>query len=253
MTSRTLTGLVGIPIVVACLVLSPLLTFGLILLVALIAADELLRMMSQHRPAQVLTLCATILLVLALPFGVSLPGLYALWLGLILAALVHHRWGPGPPWWFSGAAYIGLLLMPFVALRQRADGIEWIVIVLVCTWVNDTMALYGGRLFGKHQMTTISPRKTWEGTFSGIIFGFLATLLAGWLLNLWPDHAALLIAAGVVLPPLAVLGDLAESAIKRHYDRKDSGSLLPGHGGMLDRIDSALFTGSALWLLLGVF
>ncbi|TNE96218.1 MAG: phosphatidate cytidylyltransferase [Bacteroidetes bacterium] len=107
-------------------------------------------------------------------------------------------------------------------------------------WTNDTFAYLTGMMIGKHKLfERISPKKTWEGTIGGAIF----TILVGYIISLCTvqDDTILWVIAGVVIAPFATIGDLLESQIKRSLGIKDSGNILPGHGGILDRFDAALF------------
>lgn len=132
-------------------------------------------------------------------------------------------------------------LQPGVLSAWIAPGVAWIVLTLATTWLGDAFAYFSGRRFGKHLLAPhISPKKTWEGSIGGLL-GAVATgvgcvPLLGLPIPLW-GGAAIGIIAGIIGP----LGDLAESQIKRQLGVKDVGSILPGHGGMLDRIDSVLF------------
>jgi phosphatidate cytidylyltransferase len=140
-----------------------------------------------------------------------------------------------------GTVYPGLLLSALVRLRQVDRGEWWIILALVATWWNDTGAYFAGRALGKRKLyPRISPSKTWEGAIGGALASMVGALLVQhfWLPRL-PAWGAALIGAGATL--LGPLGDLSESMLKRAFGAKDSGRLLPGHGGMLDRIDSLLF------------
>ena len=128
----------------------------------------------------------------------------------------------------------------------------WLLFGLMVNWVGDTGAYYVGRRWGRHKMAPIaSPGKSWEGSFASVVvstvFGllFLPRMIPGVSLPFAALIAVLANAAGQ-------LGDLAESAIKRGAGIKDSGSILPGHGGMLDRLDSTLFTLPVLWAVIGL-
>jgi phosphatidate cytidylyltransferase len=139
----------------------------------------------------------------------------------------------------TGALYVALLLSYFVALRQADQGLRWIVMAFLCTWACDSIAYLVGRAIGKRAFSPrISPNKTWEGTLGGVMGGTLAGLLAVPMLGL-PALAGLLMGAAVAVA--AIAGDLVESFIKRQLGIKDSGALIPGHGGVLDRVDSLLF------------
>jgi phosphatidate cytidylyltransferase len=128
-------------------------------------------------------------------------------------------------------------------------GLGWFLIVLTTTWLCDTGQYLFGRAFGKHLLSPrVSPKKTVEGFAGGVISAAGAGVLGIWVFGI--DHNPLLGALlGVVIACLAVLGDLSESLMKRQAGVKDSGNFIPGHGGMLDRIDSLLFTFTAGWLI----
>ena len=140
-----------------------------------------------------------------------------------------------------GCVYPGLLLSALVLLRERF-GVWWVVLALTVTWTNDTGAYFAGRALGRHKMyPKISPAKTWEGAAGGLAASIAGALVVQhfWLSDSLSVAAASLIGAGAAV--LGPLGDLSESMLKRSFGVKDSGALLPGHGGMLDRIDALLF------------
>jgi len=144
-----------------------------------------------------------------------------------------------------GVLYIIWPLALLIALREHAEGLWWIILAAVAIWGCDTGAYFvgralGGTVFGERRFSPKwSAKKTWEGFFGGVFFSFLLTFLAGtYLLGLASWQAILL---GVLIAPLSALGDLVESMIKRRVGVKDSSQLIPGHGGVLDRLDSVLF------------
>ena len=140
----------------------------------------------------------------------------------------------------GGIIIIGWLGSYFFQLRSISEnGMEWTFAVMIGIWIADSGAYVFGKTLGRHKMAPrLSPNKTLEGYFGGIIFGTAATLLIALIfdLNLW---TALLI--GLVISVLSPLGDLGVSMLKRTVGVKDSGNLLPGHGGALDRTDSLLW------------
>jgi phosphatidate cytidylyltransferase len=141
-----------------------------------------------------------------------------------------------------GVSYVGLLLGHLLLTRALPDG-HWLILFLFfVTWAGDTGAYYAGTALGKRQLAPrISPKKTVEGFVGGVTLGVLVAFLAGhWLVPSFSPGDCL--ALGLLLSLAGLLGDLAESALKRGAGVKDSGSLIPGHGGMLDRLDSLLFT-----------
>jgi phosphatidate cytidylyltransferase len=130
------------------------------------------------------------------------------------------------------------LLVPPIA--HTTPG-EWIVLfVTVCTFLSDTGALFVGRSFGRHKMApNISPGKTWEGSIGGLLFSVIGGGLFGWWLHLPLVHTLIL---AFLCGASGQIGDLCESALKRDLGIKDFGVVIPGHGGILDRIDSILFS-----------
>ena len=161
-----------------------------------------------------------------------------------LAIEVFHGNRPGSAndWalTIAGAVYIGYAVSFFLRLRASEQGLYWIIVALLGTWICDTGAYFVGSTIGKRKLCPkISPKKTWEGAIGGLVSGVLAVvLLSWWLLDLAIGWGLLL---GVAVVLAATFGDLAESVIKRQVGIKDSGKLIPGHGGMLDRVDSLLF------------
>lgn len=140
----------------------------------------------------------------------------------------------------AGGLCIGTLLAPAIALRDRPDGLAWVALILAGTWTCDSLAYAVGGRWGRHHFASaISPHKSLEGVAGGVlacvaVVGLGAGLLGG------PVPRA--VGLGLVVGVASVLGDLAESSLKRAFGAKDSGWIMPGHGGMLDRIDSLLFS-----------
>jgi phosphatidate cytidylyltransferase len=147
-----------------------------------------------------------------------------------------------------GAIYIGWLLGYAIRLQGRADGPQLVLFLVGVTWAGESAAYLVGSSVGRRRLAPVlSPGKTVEGAIAQVIVSIAAALALGfWLL---PACGLLGAAgAGVVLGVIGQVGDLAESAIKRSIGTKDTGDLIPGHGGMLDRIDSLLFNAPALYL-----
>jgi phosphatidate cytidylyltransferase len=154
--------------------------------------------------------------------------------------------------------YVGYTLMALPTLHAAANGPSLVAFLLCVVWVGDIAALYVGRAWGRHKMAPrLSPNKTWEGAV-GSVLG--SVLMAGGLLGLaellqqwdsavlsYPGDYWYWLLLAVVVNVAAQVGDLAESALKRSAGVKDSGCLLPGHGGVLDRIDALLLAAPVLW------
>ena len=167
-----------------------------------------------------------------------------IWLTLFGRDTWLQSWG----WTVAGILYMGWMVGYYVMLRQLDHGRELVILALFTTFACDTSAYFVGRAWGKHHMTpTVSPHKTWEGAAGGFAAAVAAAVALRFLLNLgdWslPLSYIEAIGAGSLIGVIAQLGDLVESLLKRRAGVKDSGSLLPGHGGVLDRIDSLVFTG----------
>jgi phosphatidate cytidylyltransferase len=165
----------------------------------------------------------------------------------------------------AGATYVGWTLAHFVLLRaidhpldpgallgflRLEAGAAWIVFVVTITLISDTAAYFVGRALGRHRMAPyLSPKKSWEGAAGGLIGATITGMLLIPLLGL-PITLAAGALLGAVGSVAGQIGDLAESLIKRQVNIKDSGHIIPGHGGILDRLDSHLFTGPVLYYLI---
>lgn len=146
-------------------------------------------------------------------------------------------------WSVAGLLYVGWLSSHVILLRNMSNfttGRNWVIIALFATAGADSMAYLTGRTLGRHPMArAISPHKTWEGAAGGLIGGLGATIALAAILEISIDWR--LIVLGIIIPVVALFGDLVESMLKRSTGVKDSGNIIPGHGGVLDRIDSIIF------------
>jgi len=175
--------------------------------------------------------------------------------GLVLATLVFVTLRPGPELsraadragrYVLGIGWIALLAS-FVGLRRFDDGLAWIFLVLAISWCGDTGGYFAGRFFGKHKLyPRISPKKTWEGVAGGVALAVVGVFVVR-AVGLPQLSPAACVAGGAAACLLGVVGDLSESMMKRAFDVKDSGWIMPGHGGLLDRIDSVLFVAPAIY------
>ena len=136
------------------------------------------------------------------------------------------------------------------AVELRSIDKHWLIVALLVSWAGDTAAMYVGKLIGKHKLAPrVSPGKTWEGAIASVIAGTLVA--GGYALYFIPSASRVLVFAIAAIANIAgQYGDLCESAFKRGANMKDSGSTIPGHGGVLDRIDSCLFSIPAVYLVL---
>lgn len=170
-------------------------------------------------------------------------------LPLLWVMLRKNREGACSSWSFTlaGILYLGWISSRYVALIELPQGREWVILALFSTFACDTSAYFVGRAFGRHKMApAISPAKTWEGAAGGLAGTVIIALCVSRIFKLPIDtlHTVLL---SVVISIFAQTGDLVESLFKRNMGTKDSGTALPGHGGVLDRIDSVVFTGLVVY------
>lgn len=149
-----------------------------------------------------------------------------------------------------GIAYIAIPLSYLISLRRIENGEWWILLLLIIIWANDTFAFFTGKTIGKSKLAPeISPKKTIEGVIGGLLGGAVAALLYNYFLSMGISALETVILS-VIIGVIGVIGDLAESLLKRAAGVKDSGTLIPGHGGVLDRIDSLIFPIPVLYFIL---
>jgi len=160
-----------------------------------------------------------------------------------------------------GLVYIAYTTSLLPLIWNRDDGKPLLVFLMVCVWAGDIAALYVGRNFGSHKLAPkLSPGKTWEGSAASLAGSMLVAAIVFWIGGALSDRGNMvlhiqeplwqLMLLAVIVNAAAQLGDLLESAIKRGADVKDSGTMLPGHGGILDRIDALLLATPVLWYAL---
>ncbi|MEY8390684.1 phosphatidate cytidylyltransferase [Lachnospiraceae bacterium] len=155
---------------------------------------------------------------------------------------------------FTGIFYVAVMLSCIYQTRIMAGGVYIVWLIFLCSWGSDTCAYCVGVLIGKHKMAPrLSPKKSVEGAVGGVLGAALLTMLYGWFfqtqMNLSLEHIFILAGISAVGSVVSMVGDLAASAVKRNYDIKDYGKLIPGHGGILDRFDSVIFTAPMIYYL----
>ena len=236
-------------------------TFLIIIVAAVVASIwELQHTLRVARGIEIswlpVALGSTATVVLAWPYGHDAQAL-----GVAFTALACMAWrfGRGSAGYLADVSasifvtvYLGLLASFAAMMLAPSDGAHRIMAFLIMVVASDTGGYAGGVLFGKHPMApAISPKKSWEGFAGSVLAAMVGGALTVWLLlgGQWWQGALV----GAVLAVTATAGDLAESLIKRDLGVKDMGNLLPGHGGIMDRMDSLLPSAIFAWLLLAVF
>jgi len=268
---RVLTAAILIPLVLVLVFLGPgwMFTLG-VAGISLLAGWEFLalaRVRAEVAPPRVAVLVALVLLF----FGnYRWPDQTATLIGaLSLSLLVYCCFVSPVERVLNDAAastfcllYTGLTLTTLPSLREQSNGASLVVFLLCVVWAGDIAALYTGRAFGRHKLApNLSPHKTWEGTLgsvagslaiASVLLGLAALLASSSFDRLtarlnFPGGLAHWLMVALVVNVAAQVGDLVESALKRSAGVKDSGAILPGHGGVLDRIDALLLAAPVLW------
>lgn len=257
MRERFITAAIGIPIVLACVFsVSPWPLGVLAVIAATFALAEVFSLGAARAPWVAAAVAAVVLLSLAgFKYFAKIDELAAGSLALLAVhglALAGCWWSMRsdrrPSFYVFAALYVGLPIVALLYLHQmhRSDpsAVGWdpwndLLLVLLPIWAGDTAAIFVGRYWGRHKMAVaISPNKTWEGAAGNFV---AATAVGAGISVPLGYPPALGLAAGAICGVLGQAGDLFESWLKRRAGIKDSGSILPGHGGVLDRIDSLLF------------
>lgn len=261
MSKRILVAIIAIPIVLIPIYIGGIWGVLLLVAVAVLAGFEFYDMMEQggYHPARWLGLIWLVALAVNGYGRIAefLPLSYVLAIGLIVSityALFQEE-RPADTWFSTamGAIYIGIILGQAVSLRLRPNGLWWLLFAILVTWANDSAAYFVGVTIGKHKLwPRLSPKKSWEGTIGGWIGAALAAVFLTYVLPITmpPLYTALV---GAVAGVLALVGDLSISMLKRQVGVKDSGRLFPGHGGMLDRLDSILFVIPFVYMVVSTF
>ena len=271
MLKRILTAMVGIPVAVFLVTKGGLLFSAAVFVLALAAWREYARMAaSKDVHTYLLTsFLPSMLLVAAAGAGkydYFMPVLTFAVLGILFEGLFRHcncaetNWPLHVSNSLMALLYVGLLFAHIPMLREFSGGIFHFMglnftlgelalwMVLLGTWASDTFAYFFGIAFGKHKFCSVSPKKSMEGAAAGFVFAFAVT--GG--IAYHGLHASVVTAVllGLTVAFFAPVGDLIESILKRSFEIKDSGNFFPGHGGVLDRFDSLLFTVPAVYYVM---
>jgi phosphatidate cytidylyltransferase len=250
---RILTATFGIPVIILLVYLGGwFLVVGVAVLTA-VGVVEIQRMFHSRGIVFYPWLAIAWIWAILLAVGLGKPLMPMLVIGVAVVAIVAFLSSPQES--FQGAVtttwvalYVGLFFAFLPLIRQMDHGQSLAYSFFAVIWTTDTMAFFVGRQFGRHKlMPRVSPSKTWEGLVGGTFSGTLVAACAFYLI-----HAKVFdgIVFGFVISIVGQIGDLLESAIKRYSGVKDSGGLLPGHGGVLDRFDSSLLTLPVAYYLL---
>lgn len=245
---RTISGAVLVAIIIACVLLSTWSMAALSLLFVAIGTYEMSRLQKIEKSSHIivgelfavgayLAVALLVLLDLSVAFLVLLFAMAPFIMALFSKSLDFKSIAA---FTFGSMAYLSLPCALMVMMHKIFDP-KFVLLIFVLLWTNDTFAYLTGKLLGKHKLfERISPGKTIEGSIGGLVFTMVGIIVYSHYVNWLPLKVA--IGMGLIAVVFGTLGDLCESMLKRQAGVKDSGNLIPGHGGILDRFDSVLFT-----------
>ena len=251
---RTLSAAVLIPAVLADVWVGGIWFHLFVALIGILMALEWVTIVHRGSPVQFALHAAGAMCGALLPLDVGLKGgLVAIAVIAALSAAIAAREQPGgPKWRYLGVVYVSVPPIALVMLREDpAFGIAAIVLVMLMVWAADTFAYFSGRILGGPKLAPrISPKKTWAGLGGAMAGSALAAYGVAQAMGL--PSATVLVIVAALLAIVEQGGDLFKSSMKRHYGVKDSGQLIPGHGGVIDRVDGLVAVATAA-ALIGVF
>ncbi len=266
---RLLVAVIGLPLGLAAIILGGYFLFGFALVLALLGLHEYYQMVRPYRPNLLVGYASGAAVVIGCFIFAKFPklgfsGQEGIMMGLALMMAMIFLWSLlgkigahlvgrialtslGVIWVGVGFAYIMLV-------RFMKYGLSLSILLVVCTVINDSFAYFVGRAIGRHRLAPrVSPKKTVEGSIGGLVGAMIAALVVSIYAD-WDMNKGLAVVLGLVVGVAGQFGDLFESAVKRDFQVKDSGKLLPGHGGILDRFDAFLFAGMAtFWVSIALF
>ena len=262
--TRTLSGIVLVALMLATIIPGGKILFGANLLISLIGVYELYKVLGIEKKTVGITGYVALIsyyvlvyldkndkmMILMVVFLICLLAQYVLMFPTYQTEQISNA--------IMCMLYAGVMLSYLYCVRSGPNGAYTVWLIFLCSWGSDTCAYLAGVAFGKHKMAPVlSPKKSIEGAVGGVIGA--AALCAGYAaifsdkisMSVSPVLAFAMIGAGGVL--ISMVGDLAASAIKRNHEIKDYGTLIPGHGGIMDRFDSVIYVAPIIWILLQIF
>ena len=263
--TRLLSGILLMVIALVTLITGGNLLFFVLLLISLIGMTELYKVFGiEKKPPGIIGYIAAAAYYGLLYFEAQLPGDKLGWFMMLFMALLicemaslvfaYPKYNTQQIFAaFFGVLYVAVMLSSIYRTRLLDGGIFTVWLVFVCSWGCDTCAYCVGKLIGKHKMAPVlSPKKSVEGGIGGILGAALIGALYALAINHWGNAGADILTyviIGAAGGAISQIGDLAASAIKRYHNIKDYGKLIPGHGGILDRFDSVIFTAPIIYYL----
>ena len=263
--TRLLSGIVLVAILLAGILLGNWVFWALILFVSLVGLYELYKLEHiEKTPMYAAAVIGTVIYALALKFNVFWGFVIFVFFGLFIAlAMIYVLTFPKYKATqfilaFFSFFYVPVMLFCLYLIRSMPHGILLIWLVIIASWGCDTGAYCVGMRLGKHKLAPVlSPKKSIEGAVGGVVvsavIGLIFSLIFGNRMDIFAHPVAVCVIISVAGAVLSQFGDLTASAIKRHYEIKDYGTLIPGHGGIMDRFDSVIFISPVIYMLLVAF
>ncbi len=262
--TRLVSGIILLAIMIALVMLGGNILFGVLFVISLIGMVELYRVVKVHKSFPgVLGYAAGIIFYILLYFNLEQ---YQMMLFIFFMMLLMFAYVFSFPKYsteqisvtFLGLFYVSIMLSYIYQVRMLEDGALLVWLIFIGAWGSDTCAYCVGMLFGKHKIAPkLSPKKSLEGCIGGVIGAALIGLIYAFIIKdrlSGVDNPLLIFAIiGAASSVIAQIGDMAASAIKRNHEIKDYGTLIPGHGGILDRFDSIIFTAPIVYYLAVLF
>lgn len=258
--TRILTAIIGIPFIFACIYCGGVVFYGMMFFVSFLCVYEYLIILKKYTPHSFISLVMSTVFFIFLYFYKNFPVNKIIFSVIVMMIIFFGvEIFKGQPNLcivrisssFFGTFFIPLALIHMVYIRNLRSGMEFVFFIFIVIWTLDTAAYAFGKMFGKHKLAeNISPKKTIEGAIAGVVFGIFGAVICRFLfmsniLTLWNS-----VILGSVIAIAGQFSDLCESIIKRDGDSKDSGRVVPGHGGVFDRFDSYIFTAPTVYYIL---
>lgn len=244
LVKRILAGIIGIPLILAASYFGGVYFLAFSIIVSSLALWEYCSMFEKKELSPLkyfgLTVSASLIILLYFDWKYLILIIFAVTSMITTIEIFRKQKNPlNPVILIFGIIYITFPFILLNALIKLAD-YNIVIYIFILIWTCDTAAYFGGRTLGRHQLSVISPKKTWEGSVTGFIFTVIISLLMHFI---FPDKINLqdAVVVGSIIGILSQVGDLFESLLKRYCNVKDSSEIIPGHGGILDRFDSLIF------------